>query len=158
MMADYLLQNSVELVVIGVAFCFSKYKLIPGFLVLYVSIMTVTFSINQDCLDSANKFGIDDRSYNFDLMLIYGFESFVMIMLAIVSMFNKTRMQILTTVTIFSQSLVSSIAAISVGFSWEFYLDMDYMFEVHDLTQDIYVIIYCVIAWTCVYYSRMKNI
>lgn len=150
-------ENALELIVIGLAFCFSKCKLIPFYLVLYVSFMTLLFGYNQDYIEWLYKKEYWDM-YNNAVARAYLVESAVMICFAIISFINYTRMRMLTTVVMFAQGIVSGLTGMVYGVSVEFNVDLSPWFEVHYFIQGIFVILYCVIAWMCVYYSRTKNI
>ena len=81
-MINYLAHNSIELIVIGVAFCLSKSKMLPGFLIVYVSVMTITFGVNQDYLDLISNKGASWLYYNRELAFVYMYEAFVMTLLS----------------------------------------------------------------------------
>lgn len=152
-MTNYLTHNSLELVVIGIAFCVSKRKLIPFYLIIYVGFMTILFKDNQTYLDflyKSNMWGV----YNNASVRVMILESLVMFAFAIIAFVNRTRMRMAVQMLILVQSVVSAISGIIFGLSIELDRDFTPWFDLHYSLQSIFVILYCVIAWMCVYYSR----
>lgn len=156
-MTNYLTHNSLELVVIGIAFCVSKRKLIPFYLIIYVGFMTILFKDNQAYLDflyKNNMWGI----YNNASVRVLILESLVMFSFAMIAFVNRTRMRMAVQMLILVQSVVSAISGIIFGLSIELDRDFTPWFDLHYSLQSIFVILYCVIAWMCVYYSRTGKI
>ena len=154
-MIDYLSHNAIELIVIGVAFCFSKEKVVPGFLIAYVSIMTYTFGSNQEYIELIDKAGASWFHYNRELAFIYMYEGFVMTMLSAISFVILSKLRAVASIVIISQTSISLIMAVSVyAYAVELIDIPDWLLSAHYSTQSLFVILYCVIAWTCVYYSR----
>lgn len=156
-MTNYLTHNSLELVVIGIAFCVSKRKLIPFYLIIYVGFMTILFKDNQTYLDFLYKNNMWDI-YNNASVRVMILESLVMFSFAMIAFVNKTRMGMAVQMLILVQSVVSAISGIIFGLSIELDRDFTPWFDLHYSLQSIFVILYCVIAWMCVYYSRTGKI
>lgn len=152
-MTNYLTHNSLELVVIGIAFCVSKSRTIPLFLIIYVSFMTILFKDNQDYLEFLYKHELWDW-YNRSSMRAIIVESLTIMAFVAVARFNKCRVSMATQMLMIVQSVVSAISGIIFGLSVELDRDFTPWFDLHYSLQSIFVILYCVIAWMCVYYSR----
>lgn len=156
-MTNYLTHNSLELVVIGIAFCVSKRKLIPFYLIIYVGFMTILFKDNQTYLDFLYKNNMWDV-YNNASVRVMILESLVMFAFAMIAFVNKTRMRMAVQMLILVQSVVSAISGIIFSLSIELDRYFTPWFDLHYSLQSIFVILYCVIAWMCVYYSRTGKI
>lgn len=154
-MIDYLYANSTELIILGAAFCFSKNRVLNTFLISYVCIMTITFGINQDYLEWLIKSNVSANYYNKEASIVYFYEAFIMVILGVVIRFNLSKLSLLTLIVISTQAFVSLFMAMSHRFLADFKIYVgDWALQVHYFSQLLFVILYCVIAWMCVYYSR----
>lgn len=156
-MTNYITHNSLELVVIGIAFCVSKRKLIPFYLIIYVGFMTILFKENQQYLNFLCDNKVWDI-YNSASVRVMILESLVMITFAVIAFVNKCRMRMAMQMLMLIQSIISAISGIIFGLSIEMDRDFTPWFDLHYSLQSIFVILYCVIAWMCVYYSRTGKI
>lgn len=154
-MINYLYANATELIILGLAFCMSKEKILPAFLVCYVSVMVITFGINQEYLEWLYSTRPIADMYNGKASFIYFYESFIMAVMAVIARFNLSKLGGITLIVIFAQLSVSLVMAISHRALVDLNLYVgDWVVKVHYFSQFLFVILYCVIAWMCVYYSR----
>lgn len=157
-MIDYLTHNAIEMIVIGLAFCFSKSKMLPLFLICYITVMTVTFGKNQEYLENLSLLNPTWSVYNKELAMVYLFEGAIMLLIAASSMINISKLRAVTTLVIFTQSSVSIVMAVyCYGYAVEILPYINNVVDYHYSPQSLFVILYCVIAWMCVYYSRKGN-
>ncbi len=154
LMSDYLISNSVELVIIGLAFCFSKCKAVPLYIIFYIFAMLFIFAYSGDYVDFMDSIHIDNATYNFNLSLIYMFQGSAMIIIGLTAMFMIQRLAFMLAVLIMSQGVFSLIAGMSIAMSEMYDIDVNFVMDSHGLINGVYVVLYCLLAWICVYYSR----
>lgn len=164
-MTNYLLANWLEISVIFGAIIFSRHRAIPLFLFFYCLVMTATFKTNQDQYDYLDRnfdllfYHIQDfndkvEAFNIELIDLYMFEGVTMLMCAVIVGFAGVKLALLAAVVVSLQAAISFLYAASIAIGTEFSLSIDFVEMLHNSTQSIFVILYCVIAWMCVYYSR----
>lgn len=152
---EYLKENAIELVIVGLAFCFSKSKLIPGFIVCYIAIMTIIFGETNSFLSNLERFNPTPSYYNKWVGIVYLFEASVMLFLLISSMLNVSKLRAVLSIVIFTQMSLSLMMALQFyGYSAGALPYVNELSEFHYSAQRLFVILYCAIAWMCVYYSR----
>lgn len=153
-MTEYLIVNAIELVILLAAIRYSESKALPFYLAGYSCMMSTQFIYNQKFIEVMSRVGVDWRTYNLELAEMFFHEAILMYMAAAILLFNLSRMAMLTLVIIAIQGMLSfvmcGILLIYVYFNVDFLLLM----EAHYSMQGLFVILYCVIAWMCVYYSR----
>lgn len=166
-MTSYLLTNWLEISVIFGAILFSRHRAIPLFLFFYCLIMTVTFKTNQDQYEYLNRnfdflfYHIQDfndkvEAFNIELIDLYMFEGVTMLMCAAIVGFAGVKLALLAAVVVSLQAAISFLYAASIAIATEFSISLNFIEMVHNSTQSIFVILYCVIAWMCAYYSRKE--
>ena len=153
---EYLLDNALALIVVGLAFGFSKSRMIPLYILIYVSIMTIVTGLNQEYLSWLYDNGMYEL-YNSASVRAYLFDGVIMLAFGFISFVNHTRLAMLTTVTIVTQALISFITGAVFGVSVELNSDLSLWFDLHYSIQSLFVVLYCLIAWTCVYYSGIRS-
>ena len=157
-MTDYLIQNTAELIVVGVAFCFSKPKSLPFFLVLYISIMTIVFGENNEYMAKLDSYGVNWEYYNKELALTYLYEGSIMIFMGAISFATIGKLRALTAIVIAFQAMISIVIAINLyAFASGLTGTNKWLYDMHYSLQGIFVVLYCLIAWMCVYYSRKSH-
>lgn len=153
-MGDYLINNGVEIIIIGFAFCFSKCKSIPLYILFYIFAMLFIFAYSGEYVEFMNSVRMDDATYNFNLALIYMFQGSAMVLIGLTAMFMAQKLAFMLSVVILSQGVLSLIMGMAIAISEMYQIDVGFVIKTHDLLNDMYVVLYCLVAWICVYYSR----
>ena len=114
--------------------------------------------MNGDYLTLIQKMGVSWSYYNRELAFVYLYEGVVMLAMSFVILATVSKLSALTAILVLAQSLFSLImAAYSYAYSVEIVDFYDEVLDLHYSSQSLFVILYCVIAWICVYYSRMRE-
>ena len=153
-MIDYLTNNAIELTIVGLAFCFSKCKSIPLYITLYTCIMIVIFAHCEEFIEFMNNIRIDDATYNFNLAIIYMWQGTAMILSGLAFLFMAVRLAFMLSVVILIQGVLSLAVCISIALHEMLFINVDFVIEMHGLINNVYIVLYCLIAWICVFYSR----
>jgi hypothetical protein len=153
-MIDYLTYNAIELTIVGLAFCFSKCKSIPLYIIIYTCIMIFIFAACDDYVSYMNGVRVDDATYNFNLAIIYMWQGSAMVLLGLTCLFMAVRLAFMLSVLILIQGVLSLAVCISIALHEMFFIDVGFVMDMHDLINNVYIVLYCLIAWICVFYSR----
>lgn len=146
--------NAVELVLLGVAFGLSNWKLTPLVLVCFNVLVQLMEWRADHMLGYYDNPAVPIEMADKALMGNYLFEALAMFLVAVVLYFIKSKISFFTSFVVLIQCSFSLLAAFGVYSLSEFSLDVDWIFNAHSLVSDWFVIVYVSIAWTCVIMSK----
>jgi hypothetical protein len=152
------IKNIIEICVLGIAFCMSKSKTVPLILIFFSGFMQLVFASNNAHLAFLKDNGLAETyTYAENLTLIYAQESFIMIVIAIVCAMTMTRTAFLASLIMMIQGICASLMGAGVALGYYSDVDMTVYKRLHGDAQDVFIVLYCLTAWICVYYSRKAN-
>lgn len=173
---DFLMiENIVELVVISAAVLASRAKLIPFALIIYNVFYQIFNSNASDrydfYLEEYYNYGISLTELNEELMLYYISNGLFMMLMAVLFALLQNRASLMTACVILLQAIVTvsmSVIAYMVtngneSLLWLFDQGVQIvtLFGIKITYSSIeygFVIIYCAIAWMCVFLSRKSSL
>lgn len=157
--------NQVELALLIGAFIFSKQRVLPAMIILYALMYRLVSALSEESLAMCSKvfdaslsgYGVPmqaaiDRCDS-DLMSVYIFEGFMMMLVSLLFAFLVGRMAKITFLAVAAQASLSLIMAICVYVVNKSDSTLDFAFDAHYSINSNFAIIYIVIAWICVYLS-----
>lgn len=156
---DFMIENIVELAFISGAVIFSKQKTEPIMLFAYslsiqfVSYFTNEIAVGSGCSSAGSLVSIECSDYH--LAMSYVIDGLAMVVFSGVFFFVWSRMALIIAMVIVIQVIVQAMAIAGVVYVNVNNEDLMWVFDLHYFLNDKFVIIYVVIAWMCVYYSRM---
>ncbi|AUS00488.1 TMhelix containing protein [Vibrio phage 1.275.O._10N.286.54.E11] len=158
-MVEYI--NAIELVLLGLAFCLSRSKYTPGVLIcfnLWVLFLDSQGDRRMEVLVKYYEMGSYGYQYlNDQVMILYLHTGVTYAVFAGVLLLMKSRLSFFAGLVVFVQSALQLIAGISVYFETYAEVDMTYLFDTHFIINNLFVILYVLIAWMCVYWSRKTD-
>lgn len=155
-MTEYI--NAFELVLLGLALTVSRAKYTPFVLVCYnlwVQIVEWLGDVRFSHLESYYATGIYSyEQVNNGLMMIYLQLGFTCSVFGIVALCIKTRLSYLAGLVILIQSALQLIVGIAIYLEVYLSWDTSIIYSVHFIVDKLFVTLYVLIAWMCVYWSR----
>lgn len=155
-MTEYI--NAIELVLLGMALFFSSSKYTPLTLIafnLWVQFLNSQGEIKFAYIQKSYDLGVYSYQYaNDQLMILYLQFGLTYAIFAGVALFLRTRLSFLAGLVILAQSALKLITGVAVYLDCYVGVDMTYVFDAHFIIDKLFVILYVLIAWMCVYWSR----
>lgn len=154
--------ENLELIVFAAALFFSRDKLIP--LLLISCNLFFQFS---DAYLMGKYYGyvtqceIGSLPYDYCdgyLMGFYAYQAFILIVMAIMFYVLNAKIAILTSIVLSVQAITFVIMVPIIYHFNKTYDVQEWVFDLHSSANSMFVIIYCVVAWMCVYYSRKSKL
>lgn len=149
--------NAIELVLLGTAFGVSKWRLTPLILLCFNLFTQVMEFSSNEVLSYYDKPGVPIEFADTALIHTYLIESACMFFFAVALYYIRSRVSLVASLVVIAQALLSCIAALSVYMIASYGYNLDWVFELHSIINNCFVIVYVVIAWTCVLMSRMTK-
>ncbi len=156
------MENLVELVIIGVAMGICRDKSVPALLILCnVIIQAYSWKVNNGYSSIVPL--CESGVYNIDmcdtyLMQVYFTYGLFFISASIIAFLCKTRMSVFTSVVLSMQGMLSSLMVAVIYHGNKNNVTHDNLFGMYSSINTKFVILYCVVAWICVYFSRRANV
>lgn len=152
------IKNIIEICILGIAFCMSKSKTVPLILIFFSGFMQLVFASNNAHLSFLKDNGLADTyTYAENLTLIYAQESFIVIVIAIVCAVTMTRTALLAALIMMIQGVCAALIGAAVALGHYSDIDVTFYKRLHSNVQDVFIVLYCLTAWICVYFSRKAN-
>lgn len=153
-----MIENLVELVVISTAAIVSRAKLIPFALIIY----NMFYQLVNALITARYYFEVENyynyvsgiNDVNESLMVYYISNGVFMALIASLFFLLQTRMSMLIAIAVLTQSALTVSMAIVTYSTTQNEMDLTWVFDVYSSIDSKFVIIYCVIAWICVFLSR----
>ncbi|CAM0105191.1 membrane protein [Vibrio phage 340E47.2] len=158
-MVEYI--NALELVLFGLAFWFSRSKYTPGILICYnlwVWFMNGETGARMEYINKLYYAGTYTyQKANTEVMILYLQVGITCGIFAAVAILLKTRLSYLTGLVILAQSALQLLVGMCIYYEVTYNIDVSKIIDTHFVIDGFFVILYVLIAWMCVYWSRKTS-
>ena len=161
-MRGFMMENLLELVIIGVALGLCQDRSVPALLIM-CNVIVQAYSWYSSTKYSIMVGHCESGLYQLEkcdgfLMQVYFSYGAFFILVAMISFLCKTRMSVFTAIVLSIQGMISTAMVGVVYHGNANSVTHDNLFDLYSSINTKFAILYCVVAWICVYFSRRANV